>query len=230
MTVDLSTWTPRQRPGRTPLAGRLCTLEPLDPARHTASQYVHHTTLDPDGLLWRHLPYGPFDTVEAYRAHMERQGASEDPMFFAVVDNDRGEAVGVASLMRINPEHGTVEVGHICFTPLLQRTPAATEMIRLFGGLVFDGLGYRRFEWKCNNANDASKRAAERFGFQPEGVFRQHMVVKDANRDTAWFAMLDEDWPQIRTAMDAWLDPHNFDDEGRQVRPLSAFRADATSP
>nr|WP_211110373.1 GNAT family protein [Acuticoccus mangrovi] len=209
------------------MEGRFIRLEPLDPARHAADQFAAHRAGDPKGLLWAHLPYGPFDTLEDYTEHLARQAASEDPLFFALVSKDDGKAGGVMSLMRISPEHGVAEVGHICLAPGMRRTPGGTEAIRLFGGLLFDELGYRRFEWKCDNANQASRRAASRFGFAFEGVFRQHMVVKDRNRDTAWFAMTDADWPRLRSAMDAWLSPDNFDARGHQRQSLEALQAAA---
>ena len=219
---DLTGWTERPRPPRAVLQGRLVRLEPLDAERHTATQFEAHRDGDPAGARWGYLPYGPFASLEDYRAHLKAQGASEDPMFFAAIDQASGDAVGVLSLMRIDPKNGVIEVGHIIHTPRLAGTAGSTEAIRLLGGLVFDELGYRRFEWKCDNANAPSKRTAERLGFGFESVFHQHQVVKGRNRDTAWFAILDHEWPARRAAFDAWLDPANFDEQGRQRTPLRA--------
>ena len=217
-------WTVRPKPERIVLEGRTIRLEPLDPERHAADQWAAHRAGDPDGALWEYLPYGPFGSFEDYRDHLAMQAASADPLFYCVVRQADGRALGVMSLMRITPEHGVIEVGHICLAPGLRRTPGSTEAIRLFGGYVFETLGYRRFEWKCDNANMPSRQAAARYGFQPEGVFRQHMVAKGRNRDTAWFAMVDSDWPAVRAALDGWLAPENFDADGQQRRSLQSFR------
>jgi RimJ/RimL family protein N-acetyltransferase len=158
-------------------------------------------------------------------AALEAQAASDDPLYFTVVPLAVGQPAGIASYLRITPEFGVIEVGHIMFGPGLQRTTAATEAIYLLIRHAFDDLGYRRFEWKCDALNAPSRRAAQRFGFEFEGVFRQHMVVKGRNRDTAWFAIIDRDWPAVRDAFEAWLEPVNFDADGRQLRSLSAARA-----
>ena len=202
------------RPRRAPLVGARVRLEPLDPDRHAAELFA---AAEADPTLWDYLPYGPF-SFDELATHLRAQAASEDPLFFAVVV--AGRAVGVVSFMRIVPEHGCIEIGHIWFGAPLQRTPAATEAIYLLAREVFDGLGYRRLEWKCNAANARSRRAAERFGFTFEGVFRQHMIVKGRNRDTAWYSILDGEWPALRAAFEAWLDPANFDASGRQRAPL----------
>jgi RimJ/RimL family protein N-acetyltransferase len=226
--MDLAHWTPRPLPPRAPLEGRTVCLEPLDPERHAADQWEAHRTGDPDGALWTYLPYGPFRTFEDYRDHLARQAESRDPMFFAVVEQSSGRSVGVLSLMRIDAANGVAEVGHICHSPAIRRTPGTTEAVRLLGGLLFDDLGYRRFEWKCDDANAPSKAAAERLGFRPEGLFRKHSVVKGRNRDTAWFAIVDDEWPAIRAAMDAWLDPENL--KGGQRRSLTEMRAALARP
>lgn len=217
-------WTLRSRPVRSVMEGRFVRLEPLDPNRHGAAMFDAHRDLDPEGRAWDFLPYGPFLDYPAYHTHLAAQAACGDPMFFAIVEQASGDAVGVASLMRCDPANGAIETGHLCFTPRLQRTPGGTEMIHLFGCHVFDDLGYRRFEWKCDDANASSKRAAERFGFTFEGVFRQMMVVKGRNRDTAWFSILDTEWSRCRAAFEAWLAPENFDADGRQRSGLEEIR------
>jgi RimJ/RimL family protein N-acetyltransferase len=202
------------------LEGRYLRLEPLTPA-HAAALDAANRASD---AIWDYLPYGPFADAAAYRAWVEAAAGKPDPLFFALTDKAVGTPAGVASLMRIAPEQGSIEVGHICLSPSLQRTRAASEMIFLFAGWVFDA-GYRRFEWKCDAGNRPSRRAAQRFGFSFEGVFRQHMIVKGRNRDTAWFAMTDGDWDCLRPAWEAWLDPANFDADGRQRQALGALTA-----
>jgi RimJ/RimL family protein N-acetyltransferase len=202
-------------PARRALTGDRVRLEPLDPGRHADDLYAAAAG---DPHLWDYLPYGPFADVEELRAHLARQAESDDPLFFTVVDD--GRAAGVASYLRIEPEHGCIEIGHIWFGASLQRTPAATEAIYLLARHAFDDLGNRRLEWKCDAANARSRRAAERFGFTFEGVFRQHMIVKGRNRDTAWFSIVDGEWPAVRDAFETWLRPENFDADGRQRTPL----------
>jgi len=221
---DLSGWTARRRPSREAMEGRYVRIAPFEADRHTADLFEAYR-LDTDGSLWTYLPYGPFADLDAYRANADKVMAGEDPFFHAIVDVTTGKAVGVASLMRIVPEHGVIEVGHICYSPLLQRTPGATEAQYLLGRRVFDDLGYRRFEWKCDNANAPSRRAAARLGFRFEGVFAKHLIVKGRNRDTAWFSITDDEWPRIRTAYERWLDPANFDADGRQHLSLLALNA-----
>jgi RimJ/RimL family protein N-acetyltransferase len=190
-------------------------LEPLDPDRHAGDL---HDEAAGDPRLWDYLPYGPFPDLAELREHLARQAGSADPLFFAVVVD--GRAVGVVSYLRIEPEHACIEIGHIWFGASLQRTPAATEVVYLLARHAFDDLGNRRLEWKCDAANARSRRAAERFGFTFEGVFRQHMIVKGRNRDTAWFSIVDGEWPAVREAFERWLDPANFDADGRQRTPL----------
>jgi RimJ/RimL family protein N-acetyltransferase len=212
---------PAAAPERAVIAGARVRLEPVDPDRHAAD--LHAASLG-DPRLWDHLPYGPFADVAALREHLARQAASEDPLFFAVVDAATGRAVGIVSYLRIEPAHGVIEIGHIWFGGPLQRTPAATETIYLLARQAFDALGNRRLEWKCDAANARSRRAAERFGFTFEGVFRQHQIVKGRNRDTAWYAMLDGEWPALRAAFEAWLSRENFDADGGQRRTLEQVR------
>ena len=216
-------WSPPRRPPRETLEGRYCRLEPLDPDRHAADLHAANS-LDAEGRIWTYLPYGPFDTLDDYHAWMERTCCGLDPMFYVVVDPLNNVPVGVASYLRIDPDNGSIEVGHINYSPTLQRTPAATEAMYLMMEHVFK-LGYRRYEWKCNALNAPSRAAARRLGFSYEGVFRQAAVVKGRNRDTAWYAMIDKDWPALREAFLRWLDPSNFDAQGRQRTRLSDLTA-----
>jgi len=179
---------------------------------------------DPTGRMWAWLPYGPFEDAAAHRAWMAQACTGDDPLFFAVVDAGDDRALGIASYLRITPEAGTIEIGHIAFSPALQRTAAATEALTLMIRCAF-GLGYRRIEWKCNALNAPSRRAARRLGFSYEGVFRQAAVVKGRNRDTAWYAMIDSEAPALLAAYDRWLDPANFDAAGRQRVRLSDLTA-----
>ena len=216
-------WTPPERPSREALEGRFCRVEPLDVDRHAPSLYAANR-LDTDGSTWTYLAYGPFETIDRYREWASASQASRDPLFFAIVDRASGKAVGIASYLRIDPANGVIEIGHLRFSPLLQRTPAATEALYLLMDNVFQ-LGYRRLEWKCNALNAASCRAALRLGLSFEGIFRQATVVKGRNRDTAWYAAIDRDWPTLRLAFDRWLDPANFDSDGSQIEALSALTA-----
>jgi len=214
-------WTPPPLPSREPMVGRRCTLAPFDSNAHAKSLYAANT-LDVAGEMWTYLPYGPFRTLDSYRAWMDASCQSEDPLFYAVVDNATGMAVGVASYLRIDPRSGSIEVGHIGYSPLLQRTPAATEAMYLMMDRAF-GLGYRRYEWKCNALNAPSRTAAQRLGLSFEGIFRQALIVKGRNRDTAWYAAIDKDWPELKAAFVRWLDPTNFDEQGKQRLRLSAL-------
>ena len=224
MSKDLAGWTPRPRPPRTAIEGRFVRVEPFHADRHVADLFEAYS-LDAGGGLWTWMGYGPFPDFDSYRDHAARVMSGDDPLFHAIVDLATGRAVGVASLMRISPEHGVVEVGHIAYSPLLQRKPGATEAMYLMARRVFDELGYRRYEWKCDSLNSPSRRAAERLGFRFEGTFRKHMIVKGRNRDTAWFAITDDEWPALRSAFERWIDPANFDREERQRRSLEAVRA-----
>ena len=218
------TWSPAREPARTAIDGDLVRLEVLDPERHAASLFTSSHVPGADDL-WRHLPYGPFAAQVEFTAWLEQRAASADPLFFAVIDWESMRALGMASYLRIEPAHGVIEIGHIWFAPELQRTRQATEAIFLLARTAFDDLGYRRLEWKCDSLNLASRRAAERFGFTYEGIFRQHMIVKGRNRDTAWFAMLDSEWPGRKLAFERWLSPENFGAEERQRVSLSALNA-----
>jgi RimJ/RimL family protein N-acetyltransferase len=214
-------WAARPRPPRTPMTGRFCRIEPLDPERHAASLHAANRE-DAAGRMWTYLAYGPFDSLEAYRDWMKQSCGGDDPLFHAVVDLATGRALGVASYLRIEPAVGVIEVGHIAWSPLLQRTPAASEAMWLMMRRVFEELGYRRYEWKCDALNAPSRRAAERLGFTFEGIFRQATIYKGRNRDTAWYSIIDTEWPAIDAAFRRWLDPANFDAAGRQRARLEA--------
>ena len=204
-------------PRRENINGRYVRLEPLDEARHGAQLWRGVAGQD---QLWTYMGYGPWPDETAFRGWIAERATLDDPRAFAVVDQKSGEAVGVVTLMRIDVANGVIETGHIFFTPKLQKTPGATEAIYLQARHVFDDLNYRRFEWKCNNDNAASQAAAKRFGFSFEGVFRQHMITKGRNRDTAWYAMLDHEWPTRKAAFERWLAPDNFDAQGKQRKGL----------
>jgi RimJ/RimL family protein N-acetyltransferase len=215
---------PAKRPERTTLRGRTVTLVPLDADAHADALFRGANGGEKD-RAWTYLPYGPYLDAAAFKANIAAKAQTTDPLFFAILDNSTGEAVGHQALHRIDPTHRVIEVGHILYTPGMQRTIGATEAQYLFAGYVFDVLGYRRYEWRCDDFNAPSKRAAARFGFTFEGVFRQHMIVKGRNRDTAWFAMLDLEWPARRAAFERWLDPANFDATGRQKVSLVSLNA-----
>lgn len=217
-------WSARPRPTAAPMFGRFCRLERLDPDRHAAPLHAAHETA-PDAGNWTYLPVGPFASQKAYETYLRAQAAKTDPFHHAVIDAASGRAVGTAAYARIDPANGAIEIGHLAFSPLLQRTSAATETIYLLLRRAFGELGYRRVEWKCDSLNSASRRAAERFGFHHEGVFRQAMVYKGRSRDTAWFAMIDRDWPAARLAFERWLSPDNIGDDGVQRRTLMDIRA-----
>ena len=218
--TDLSNWQGVLRPERVILEGRYARLEPLDPARHGADLLASGQAPGAEDRF-RYLFEEPPADKAAFMAWLEKVAASPDPLFFAVIDKSTGRAEGRQTLMRIDPVHGVIEIGNILWGPAIARTRVATEALYLFASHAFDTLGYRRFEWKCNNLNEPSKRAALRFGFGFEGVFRQHMVTKGKNRDTAWFAMIDRDWPALKAAYEKWLDPANFDASRRQLTRLA---------
>ncbi|MFC5505567.1 MULTISPECIES: GNAT family N-acetyltransferase [Hyphomicrobiales] len=214
-------WTAPPFPPARVLEGRYCRLEPIDPARHLDDIWAVNAGQDP---IWEWMPAHPPQTKEAYGELLAMMAGKAGIVPFAIIDTADGKAKGHLWLMEIRPDQGVFEVGYITYSPVLQRTRVATEAIHLCGAYGFS-LGYRRFEWKCNNLNEPSKRAARRFGFQYEGLFRQHMVVKGKNRDTAWFSILDSEWPAINAAFEAWLDPGNFDSDGQQKARLESFRA-----
>lgn len=218
-------WKPCPRPERATLEGRFCRLEPLDQARHGDDLFAA-SMADGAEERFRYLFDSPQDRT-GFDRWLSGAAASEDPLFFAVIDAASGRCEGRQTFMRIVPEHGVIEIGSILWGPAIARTPIATEALFLFARKAFDDLGYRRFEWKCDSRNEPSIRAARRFGFTHEGVFRQHMVVKGQNRDTAWFSMIDSEWPRLRKAFERWLDPTNFDAQGQQKMRLAALREPA---
>jgi len=220
--VPVAGWTPRPMPARTTMQGRFSRLEALDPDRHAADLFAANSE-DREGRMWTYLPWGPFADFETYLASSRAVAAYEDRLTYAIVDLASGTAVGVASYLNIKPAPGSIEVGALAYAPALQRRPASTEAMFLMMRRVFDECGYRRYEWKTNSHNAASRAAALRLGFRFEGIFRQADVVKGHNRDTAWFAMTDGDWPALKAAFVRWLDPANFDAEGRQRVSLSAL-------
>lgn len=217
-------WAPPPRPARAAVHGKTVSLDPLDPGKHATDLFTASRQAPGDERLWDYMPYGPFADQRAFGDFVEAAARSSDPLFFALVDA-AARPFGMASYQRITPQHGVIEIGDIWFGPAAQRSRQGTEAILVLARHAFDELGYRRLEWKCNALNERSRRAAARFGFRFEGVFRQHMVVKGRNRDTAWFSVIDGEWPAVRAAFERWLDPSNFDDQGRQRQSLAALRA-----
>lgn len=220
-------WQSAETPTRQTLEGRYCRVEPVNPDRHLDSLFEAFS-LDTDARHWTYLPYGPFPSKDDFRSWMEATCLDNDPRFYAIVDAVLGRAVGLASYLRIAPRTGSIEVGHLRFSSLLQQQRAATEAMFLMMANAF-ALGYRRYEWKCDSLNAPSRAAAERLGFRFEGRFRQHTVTKARNRDTDWFSILDTEWPALRTAFEVWLDPANFDSAGNQRTSLSELTRAARS-
>ena len=208
-------------PDAVTLVGRWVTLEPLSYAKH--AHELWNAVVGHDAV-WDYLGDGPYAREEDLAAAVESKQSGLAARFFAILPNTTSAAAGYASLMRMDPANGVIEVGNVMFSPALQRTQAATEAMFLMAQYAFDELGYRRYEWKCNARNEPSRRAAERLGFTFEGIFRQHMVIKGVNRDTAWYSMLDSEWPARKQAFEAWLAAENFDADGRQKRALASFR------
>jgi RimJ/RimL family protein N-acetyltransferase len=217
------------RPRLVTMEGRYCAVEPLDAERHAAEIFAASHEGEECEAIWNHLPYGPFADLAAYSAWLRTSAASADPLFYAIRDRDSGKASGVASYLAIEPLQGTIEVGHIMLGIPLQNTRAATEALFLMFSHAMDDLRYRRLEWKCDAMNEASRNAAVRLGFAFEGIFYQHRISKGHNRDTAWYSILDSEWPALRSCFDQWLDPSNFVEGGRQRGSLrdrtAAFRA-----
>lgn len=207
-------------PSRVILQGHFVTLHPLDAAIHADSLYEATSGCEGD-RLWTYLAYGPFPDRQRFRADIEEKARSFDPLFFAIIDNATGRALGHAAYMRFKPRNCSIEVGHVLYAPALQRTSGATEAMYLMAEHAFEELRYRRYEWKCDALNAASRKAALRLGFTFEGIFRRHMIVKGRNRDTAWFSIIDSEWPARRAAFQAWLHPSNFDPSGKQKKSLS---------
>ena len=211
---------PGSKPDMRPLHGLWMWLEPVSAVKHAQSLFESFADSDPKGHVWTYLGYGPWQSLEQFEAWLKEREASRDPWFYAFINRASGKAVGMGSFMRCDAANGVIEIGHIWMSPGLQQTREATEAIYLMIRHCFDDLGVRRLEWKCDALNAPSRKAALRFGFTYEGTFRQHLIVKGRNRDTAWYAMLDRDWPQVRKAFEAWLKPENFDDRGRQKAKL----------
>ena len=216
-------WTPRPRPSATALPGRFCSLEKLDASRHADALFAAYQRA-PDGRDWTYLFWDRPETREDYRAFAERHAATTDPYHFAIIDAATGQPTGTISLMRIEPVHGVIEVGHVIYSPLLQRTRAGTEAHFLLMRHAFEDLGYRRYEWKCDTLNAPSRATALRLGFRFEGIFRQAFIYKGRTRDTAWYSIIDREWPVVKAAFEAWLEPANFDADGRQRRTLADLR------
>ena len=216
--LDLSLWKPVPLPRPEPISGRHVMLEPLNAELHTADLW---NAVHGHDEVWTYLADGPYQSEADLRRALEEKQAGSSAVFFAIVPLATGRVAGYASYMRMDPPNGVIEVGNILLAPSLQRTISATEAMYLMARHIFEDLGYRRYEWKCNANNAPSRRAALRLGFTFEGIFRQHMIVKGQNRDTAWFSMLDTEWPTRKAAFEAWLDPGNFDTHGRQIKSLA---------
>ena len=216
-------WASRPMPTGVTLAGMYCQLEPLNAEVHAGDLYAAYR-LAPDHRHWTYMPVGPFDRAEDYRRYAEEAARSTDPRHYAVIDRKTGKAVGTLALMRIDPKQGVIEVGHVMFSPLLHQTPMSTEAQFLLMTYVFDELGYRRYEWKCDSLNARSRKTAERLGFKFEGIFRQALVYKGRNRDTAWYSIIDKEWPQLKRAFQTWLSAQNFDEQGAQRVSLADMR------
>lgn len=212
-------WAAPKFPPHEEMHGRLCDVKPLVPDRDAGDLYEANS-LDKDGRMWTYLPYGPFASFALYRSWLRVSVLTTDPQFYAIIDKSTQKAVGIAAYLRIDPKNGCIEVGHLNFSPCLQKTPIATEAMYLMMKRAFE-LGYRRYEWKCNALNTPSRRAAQRLGLSYEGVFRQATVSKGRNRDTAWYAAIDEEWPALEAAFKQWLAPENFDEQGQQHQSLS---------
>lgn len=208
---------PRPRPPRSPMQGRYCAVVPVDPDAHAAGLFDAYAA-DTEGRIWTYLPQGPFADLAGFRAWMDATCLTDDPLFHTILVE--GRPMGLASLMRIDPANGVIEVGNINLAPALQRSRAATETMYLMMRRAFDELGYRRYEWKCDALNAPSRQAALRLGFTYEGTFRKATHYKGRSRDTAWFSILDDEWPRLRAGFEAWLDPANFDAGGQQIAPL----------
>lgn len=219
--IAVENWAPRNPPPSAEMKGQYCALKPFDPEQHCAELFSAFA-LDEEGRNWTYLPYGPFQSEAHFYQWCDTQCREKDPLFHTIIDTATGAAVGMASYLRIAPAAGSIEVGHIHFSPRMQGTRVATEAMYLMMRRVFDELGYRRYEWKCDALNAPSCRAAERFGFSFEGIFRQATVYKGRNRDTAWFALLDKDWPRVRHGFENWLGNNNFNGDGQQLKSLRA--------
>lgn len=222
---EMPNWAGAKHPGHVGMDGVYCRVEPLDADKHTADLFAAYST-DKTGALWTYNYIGPFEHEEDLRAWVEGASNVDDQPYFAIIDKNTNQAVGIASYMRIQQAAGVIEVGGITYSPLLQRHRAATEAMFLMMSRVFNELGYRRYEWKCDSLNAPSCRAAERMGFSPDGIFRQAAYYKGRNRDTAWFSLLDKDWPPVKRAFQRWLSEDNFDAQGQQRQKLNDLIAE----
>lgn len=220
---SIGDWTPPVRPPAEPMIGRYCRLERLDADRDGQSLFDAYA-LDSEGRNWTYLPQGPFENYAEFHIWLSGMAKLDDPFFFTIIDTESQTSVGIASYLRITPPAGSIEVGHIHYSPLLQRKPAATEAMYLMMKRAF-ALGYRRYEWKCDALNAPSRMAAQRLGLSYEGIFRQATVYKQRNRDTAWYATIDREWPDLKQAFEQWLDPNNFDNDRNQKTRLSTLTA-----
>lgn len=217
---DLTGWVPTKQPEKTVFTGRFCRLERLDVERHVAELYEAFQN-SPDARNWTYLPYGPFNSFDEYQNYSMSIEGLNDPFHYTVIDQSTNKAMGTVSLMRIDTANGVIEIGHVVYSPRMQRTPISTEAIALLLNYVFEELGYRRVEWKCDSLNAPSRAAAERFGFTFEGVFRQLQVMQGRNRDTAWYSLLDSEYAVFQSAYKEWLAPENFDESGQQINKLA---------
>ena len=220
---SIGDWTPPVRPPAEPMIGRYCRLERLDADRDGQSLFDAYA-LDSEGRNWTYLPHGPFENYAEFHIWLSGMAKLDDPFFFTIIDAESQTSVGIASYLRITPPAGSIEVGHIHYSPLLQKTPSATEAMYLMMRHAFE-LGYRRYEWKCDALNAPSRAAAQRLGLSYEGIFRQATVYKQRNRDTAWYATIDREWPDLKLVFEQWLDPNNFDNDGNQRTRLSMLTA-----
>jgi len=225
----IADWRTREHPRGARIEGRLCRLEPVDVEIHASDLYRSFGE-DREQRNWTYLPYGPFDGEDAFRDWLSATCLGDDPCFFSVIDAADGRAVGLASYLRIEPAVGVLEVGHIHFSPRMQGKPISTEAMYLMMRQVFETWGYRRYEWKCDSLNEPSCAAAQRLGFAFEGIFRQATIYKQRNRDTAWYSILDREWPAAKAAFEAWLNDANFNADGGQKTSLSATMAESLAP
>lgn len=215
-------WSPRDRPAKSTMHGNYCVLEPLHLNKHALALF-EALQKNNQGETWTYLPYGPFDSCDDFRGWLHKTMKESDTVLYVILDAKTKQTLGISGYLRINPDHGVIEVGHLHFSKLLQRTPAATEAMYLMMRHAFDDLGYRRYEWKCNSFNEASRVAAQRLGFKFEGIFRQSNVFKNRNRDTAWFSILDTEWPELKVKFHRWLSSGNFDENGKQKQSLGSM-------
>ena len=222
---EVAGWRAVAKPPRKPIVGRFCKVEPLDSKVHVDDLYDAYSD-DRDGVLWTYLFVGPFKSKNEFREWLEVACTTDDPLFHAIIDLSTNKAVGIAAYLRIQPSVGVIEVGHITYSSRLQRTSQATEAMFLLMKRVFDELGYRRYEWKCDALNAASTKAASRLGFSFDGIFEQAIVYKGRNRDTAWYSILDRNWPALKHGYLKWLDQKNFDEQGNQIQTLEHFVSD----